>query len=270
MPDDIKKNIDSFILSLQGKGRYSFSLDEAQNSTHKTSIAVKRELDRLKGKGQLVAVRKGYYVIVPPEYRQRGLMPPELFIDPMMKWMDKPYYLGLLTAASMHGSAHQQPQEVFVITPKPALRNIEKKGYRIRYITNQNWIEEGVAQKKTDTGYINISSPELTVIDLVTFYKAAGGLNRVAAIIGELLDEINESRLKKLLQANIQTTTIQRLGYIVDVTHGYIKIAGAIKKVLDKKKTFWVNLHPGTDIQDDAYKNNDWKIIENITLETDL
>jgi hypothetical protein len=80
-----------------------------------------KALQRLKRKKESAMIRKGFYVIVPPEYRSRGVLPPVLFIADLMKFLNRNYYTGLLNAAAFYGAAHQQPQDFFVITTKPVL-----------------------------------------------------------------------------------------------------------------------------------------------------
>lgn len=46
----------------------------------------------------------------PADYRSWGVLPGELFIDGMMRALGREYYVSLLTAAAMHGAAHQAPQ----------------------------------------------------------------------------------------------------------------------------------------------------------------
>jgi predicted transcriptional regulator of viral defense system len=263
-------SIDQFLFELQANGRYSFSMEEALGRTSKTPTAAKREMDRLKQKGTVVAVRKGFYTIVPPEYSQAGLMPPELFIHPMMQWLNKPYYVGLLSAASLHGAAHQQPQELMVVIKKPALRSIQKKGYKVRFVTRNSWPEEGITEIKTDTGYINVSSPELTCIDLVSLHNIIGGLNRTLTVIQEMLSEVNTVRLNKLLQSEVQTVAIQRLGYIAEIVGAHQKLIQSIEYALKIRNTFWAPLLPGIPHNQGDRKNKQWKIIENTTLESDL
>jgi len=48
------------------------------------------------------------YVLVPLEYLHAGAPPPSWFIDDLMKAMERPYYVGLLSAAGIHGASHQQ------------------------------------------------------------------------------------------------------------------------------------------------------------------
>ena len=58
-------------------------------------------------------------MIVPLEYLHAGGPPPSLFIDDLMKAMERPYYVGLLSAAALHGASHQQPQEFQVFSDRP-------------------------------------------------------------------------------------------------------------------------------------------------------
>ncbi len=173
----------NFIYDLQAKGRYTFSLEEMKLKFQIEEEALKKSLNRLSKKGKIVSVRKGFYVIVPPEYASQALMPPPLFIDALMQYIQKPYYVGLLSAAALHGAAHQQPQEFQVVTAIPALRNINVKQNHLKFFTKRGFSESGITSLKTDTGYIKISGPELTMLDLIQFEQRIGGLNRVISVV---------------------------------------------------------------------------------------
>jgi hypothetical protein len=54
-----------------------------------------------------------------------------------MKFLKRPYYVGLLNAAAFYGAAHQQPQEYFVFTNFPPLRPTSKRGIKINYISKR-------------------------------------------------------------------------------------------------------------------------------------
>lgn len=68
-------------------------------------------VNRLAKHGAIASPARGFYVIVPPEYRALGCLPAEQFVPALMKRLGLPYYAGLLTAAQYHGAAHQRPQE---------------------------------------------------------------------------------------------------------------------------------------------------------------
>jgi predicted transcriptional regulator of viral defense system len=170
-------------------GRYGFPLSVLRkNFEEQTEVAIKSALKRLADKGKILSVYKGYYLILPPQYASKGMLPPALFLDTFMKFLERPYYVALLNAAAYHGASHQQPQEFFVVTNFPVLRPTNKKGLKINYISIQHIPEKLLAQRKTEAGYLNISNPALTATDLIQFEKRIGGLNRATTVLNELAE----------------------------------------------------------------------------------
>lgn len=206
--------LEDFLRYTRSKGVYSFTLDNLKKTFPTTSYkTLKQSLYRLKLKNEISLIRHGFYVIIPPEYSKVRTLPPYLFIDDLMKSLHKNYYVGLFSAAALHGSAHQQPMEFSVITNKPAPRNISK--LKIRFLAKNLIPTCGIVKKSTPAGYINVSSPELTVLDLL---QNAGklGLNHVLTVIYELLPEIKVKNLKNSLDNYDNSTTIQRLGFVLE------------------------------------------------------
>ncbi|MDR0795758.1 MAG: type IV toxin-antitoxin system AbiEi family antitoxin, partial [Tannerella sp.] len=136
---------------------------------------LRQVLYRLKKKNEIIQIRQGFYVIIPPEYSKQGIIPPYLYIDDLMKSLDKPYYVGLLSAAALHGAAHQQPTGYTVITQSPAPRSIDK--FKVLFFSKKEFLRDGIVQRKTPAGYINVSSPELTALDFFD-YNHKFGINR--------------------------------------------------------------------------------------------
>ncbi|HNG76726.1 MAG TPA: type IV toxin-antitoxin system AbiEi family antitoxin domain-containing protein, partial [Candidatus Obscuribacter sp.] len=62
-------SISKYIDGLQARGQYWFSYQMLEAETEKTAKAVERSLSRLREHGTIASPRKGFYVIVPPEYR---------------------------------------------------------------------------------------------------------------------------------------------------------------------------------------------------------
>ncbi len=181
------QSLESWVEELLSTGRYTFSLSTLRESfPDQSDTATKFALKRLSDKGKILSIYKGYYLIIPPQYTARGILPPSLFLDSLMKFLQRPYYLGLLNAASYHGASHQQPQEFFVVTNFPVLRATQKKGMRINYISTNKIPASLIEQKKTEAGYLNISSPALTVADLIQFENRIGGIYRAAPVINNL------------------------------------------------------------------------------------
>lgn len=249
-------------------GRNAFSLERAKNELAQHSeIAIKRSLNRLSRKGKIVSVHKGYYVIVTPQYSSRGILPPALFIDGLMRYLERPYYIGLLNAAAFNGAAHQVPQEFFVFTTFPAMRPTVKKGIRINYITRKEIPKNLLEERKTETGTVKLSSPELTAADLLQHSKRIGGLNRVVEVLSELADAIRIEKLNKDFIQFVPAAVIQRFGYLLETAIGAEPIAEALYRSADLKreKFFPVPLSP-TGMKRGFRVETRWKIIVNRSI----
>jgi predicted transcriptional regulator of viral defense system len=68
--------LSEFVQNLAAKGHVSFSFEDVQKLKSSSPIAVKAALRRLQKKGDVAMPYRGFYVIVPPEYRAAGCLPP--------------------------------------------------------------------------------------------------------------------------------------------------------------------------------------------------
>ena len=84
------------------------TVDEAAKVTGASMVAVRSALRRMVLKKRAFSPARGLFVFVQPEYRSWGVVPLEWFVDPMMKHLDRLYYVGVLSAAELHGAAHQR------------------------------------------------------------------------------------------------------------------------------------------------------------------
>ena len=259
--------LEDFLRIVRAHGRYSFTLEELKKEFDLPYPTIKQSLYRLKVKTRIAQIRQGFYVIVPPEYSSLEILPTTMFIDSMMRYLDKPYYVGLLSAAAMHGAAHQQPMTDYIVTQTPAPRNISNKKLKIIFFAKKTLLNEGVIQKKTPAGYINVSSPELTAFDLLENIHTFG-INRIATVLQELYEEMRPSRLSKIAKLIDNKTNIQRLGYILDTVVKNEKLANSLNKVLSKTSFSPAPLSPQKGRKGQI--DNKWKIIINMQIESDL
>ncbi len=108
--------VKNYINKLQSYEEYSFSIEEimltivnlsSDNNSNTSEFykrklsQVKKELTRLVTKKQIVNLRKGYYLIIPPRYSQQGgRLPIQLYVEKLFnKYLKRDYYLGYFTAA---------------------------------------------------------------------------------------------------------------------------------------------------------------------------
>lgn len=252
-------------------GRYSFSKEALQSELPEYSdIAVKRALNRLSIKGKVLSISKGYYLIIPPQYASNGILPPHLYLDAFMKYLDRPYYLGLLNAAVFFGSAHQKPQEYYVFTSFPVLRPTKKKGTKINYVSIKDIPEKLLKKQKTEAGYLQISNEVLTACDLIQYEKRIGGINRAVAVLLELTEVIRvESFTPELLQ-HTHVTALQRLGYLLEEVCQNKLLSNALYEALQKqgRQLFRIPLKPGKRTKGYSSANR-WNVIVNVQIETD-
>ncbi|MEI7812645.1 MAG: type IV toxin-antitoxin system AbiEi family antitoxin [Ignavibacteria bacterium] len=268
--EKIYNYLENHLSEIQAKGKLFFLMNDLKKAFPEySSNALQMNIKRLSKKNKVRFLMKGFYLIISPEYYYRKVLPPELFIDPLFKSLGRSYYLGLLSASVLHGASHQQAMESYVFINKPALRQTNTEGIKINYIVKSNTPQFGIEKRKTETGYINISGPELTAVDLVEFQNWIGGLNRASTVLHELSEEMSSEKLKAVLQNDFSFSVLQRLGYILDCVLKREELSSVIKTYLKDKKIFRVPLK--TNSKKEGFPVHPfWKIIENHKIETDF
>lgn len=261
--------LEKYLHELQSEGVYSFTLEEIKNRFLVTPEAIKKSLQRLKLKNRIARIRYGFYVIIPPEYSAAGILPTTFYIEKLMNFLQRDYYAGLLSAAMLHGVSHQQPQRFFIMTHKPYLRDIENDKVRIKFPIKKSWVSNDIISMKTETGYIKVSTPEMTALDLVLYHDIAGGFNRVVTLLDELAEFIDGHKLVNTTKRFGQISTIQRLGYLLDNVLSRKEKSNQLYDWLKDQVFFPVLLRPGT-YHRNMKVNNRWKVIKNVTPKSDL
>lgn len=265
------QKIRDWILNLPKKGRVAFSLDEVTTQfPQMTEINKRTSLWRMVEAGKIQSVWKGFYVVIPVEYELKGSVPPIVYIDYLMKYLNRKYYIGLLNAAAFHGASHQQSQELTIVTDNDSYRNKHKNGVKINFIGKKSIPSTYIQQKTTKTGYVNVSSPELTAMDLVFCQHEIGGLSRAATVLEELAEELDFNKVNSDFFSFFPSTTVQRLGYILDEILGYKDVAETLyKKVSQTGLSFRKSLlKPENDVGQAEY-NKQWRLVINEEIEID-
>ena len=258
----------NYIKQLLSFEEYSFSLNELQQALNRNETSIRSELSRLVNKREVVNLRKGYYLIIPPRYSFSGKLPIQLYGEKLFRYLNKNYYLGFYTAAKIYGASHQQVQRDYVMTSTPKLNDISKNTFDIRFFTTSHWPDKNILTKKADAGTFKISTPGLTALDLIHHQTKLGGLNRMLATIEELEEEINEHDLAELLSWYPNTSALQRFGFLVEEIGGNEEHLEQIFDQLKSKKYFPVLLSPNSQQKPGSVYNR-WKVDVNIKLESD-
>lgn len=256
----------TFVGSLQSSGRYVFTRDEALKALRVSPIALKNAFWRLAKAGRVVSPRRGFYVIVPLEYRAAGSVPPSWFVRDLMAYLGRPYYVGLLSAAALHGAAHQSPQVFQVITDRP-LRPIEVGSARVRFVKKAHLARTPTVGIKTPTGEIRVSSPEATALDLVRYPEHAGYLSNVATLLTELAERLDPKALVCAAEADGEPAYAQRLGYLLDRV-GRGEVAAPLAEWIRSKAPGVTRLRPDRPATG-AARDARWRVAVNEEVEAD-
>ena len=259
----------NYIKQLLSIEEYSFSLDELIENLDKSEISIKSELSRLKSKNEIINIRKSFYIIITPRYSSVKKLPIQLYCEKLFRYLNRNYYLALFTAAKIHGASHQQIQKDYIITEIPKYNDIQKKTIDIRFFTTSNWASKNIQLKRADAGIYKISTPALTIVDLINHQTKLGGINRIISVIEELLEELEKTDLVELLSWYKQKSTLQRFGYLLEELQVDEVFQDLVFKKLQKTNFFPVLLSPKSN-EKPGSSNNKWKVDVNVKLESDV
>jgi predicted transcriptional regulator of viral defense system len=210
--------------------------------------------------------RRGFFVIVPLEHSTSGAPPASWFVDELMKFHRAPYYVGLLSAAALHGAAHQQPQELQILT-NLQLRPTAAGRVRLRFFKKKATSLTPIEEMRTQTGTMRVSTPEATALDLVRYETSLGGLSAVATVLSELVERIDAKRLLDAAKVEVELSVVQRTGYLLDRV-GARKKTEALSRWLTTRRPHVVLLRPGKGPRRGKVVTR-WAVIPNETIEVD-
>lgn len=196
-------------------GRSHFTTDEAVATLVGSVPTVRAALRRLKAKGEIADPHRGFYVIVPPEYRRLGGLPADHFVPDLMRHLGEQYYVALLSAAELHGAAHQRPQG-FQVMVKSNHRSLECGEVRVQFVARHDLERTPVIERNTPRGTMRVASAEATALELVGYADQCGGLDNVASVLSELVEAVDPKKLVAAA-ALCPIAWVQRLGYLLDV-----------------------------------------------------
>ncbi|KTD83105.1 type IV toxin-antitoxin system AbiEi family antitoxin [Legionella waltersii] len=259
----------NFVNHLATQGQHYFTTDDMIQALNSSQINAWSLIRRLEKKGMIATPYQGFHVIIPPEFQRLGCLPPDQFIPDLMNHLQIPYYVGLVSAAQYYGASHQQAQVFQVIVPKNRTK-IRCGNVRIEFIARKNITDMPTKNFNTPKGYVSVSTPEATALDLANYPIHCGGLNNVVTILEELAEQIEPEALMKLTNQLHTTPQWQRLGFLFEVTQ-LEELAEVIENSLKKRSFRAVALVSKLAAQRNEMPfNKRWKIIENETIESDL
>ena len=253
------------IAELAADGRYHFSTADMRSALGVSAAATRLALSRLARKGLIASPARGFYVILPPEYRRLGCLPADQFVPALMERLKQPYYAALLSAAQYHGAAHHRPQ-AFQVALAGNRRPISCGAVGVSFITRKRVAEVAVQSFNTPRGTILVSSVEATAVDLVGYEKRVGGLDQVATMLSEFAERIDPD----LLAIAARTAPVpwaQRLGYLLELIGAVDKTAPLKAHVQQRARDIAPLLPAGP--RDRTPRAVDWRLYINTEVEAE-
>jgi predicted transcriptional regulator of viral defense system len=269
-PEEPATKARQYVDGLAASGRHFFELSDARKALSVSHAAAKMALLRLSKQGVITSPARGFYAVVPPEYRSLGCLPAEQFVPALMAALGVKYYAGLLTAAQYHGAAHQRPQAFQVLLERPRLP-IACGNVRVAFVTRRRLSDVPVQSVNTPRGFLVVSTPEATALDLVGYVHRVGGLDNVATVLSELAAKLDPGKL-----AAAATTApvpwAQRLGYLMDLVGASGKAAPLRNHVRQRAREsvpLLVNTL-GSSGPRSVPRSGEWKLFINARVEPEL
>jgi len=259
------RTLSNWVEQLQSQGRYTFTRSEVEARPGQSPIAAQSALRRLRQQQRVVSPRRGFHVVVPPEYRAAGSPPASWFVDDLMRHLGQPYYVSLLSAAALHGAAHQQPLVFQVVTAMPT-RAMHAGRVTIRFWMAGNAEQMPVIEAQTETGTMRLATPETTAFDLVRYPSGAGQLSNAATVLSELAERLDPKALLGIAPL-VRLPDVQRLGYLLDAV-GERRRTGPLAAWLEARGPRVVPLRRGAVRGVEV--NARWKVVPDGELELDL
>ena len=265
MPTSRRVKLSTWVERLQSQGRYTFTRSEVEAGSGQSPVAAQSALRRLRRQGRIVSPRRGFHVVVPAEYRAAGAPPASWFIDDLMRHLGQPYYVSLLSAASLHGAAHQQPMVFQVVTATPT-RAVRAGRVAIRFWMASNAEQMPATELRTETGIMRVATPETVAFDLVRYQSGAGQLSNAATVLAELAERLDPKALVAIAPL-VRLPDVQRLGYLLDAVGQQRRtgpLAGWLEARGHRVAPLRSGVAPGADV------DTRWKVAVNDALELDL
>jgi predicted transcriptional regulator of viral defense system len=254
-------SLPEFIDKKQKEGYYWFNAQEYLRLAKINKYAFHCSVSRLARQKRVVHMVKNFYVILPLEYQDRGMIPLRWCIDALMKHLSLPYYVSVLTAASLLGFADQQWQSLQVMVNKQQI--LSRSRSYIQYLVKNNIVDCLFRKEKCETGSFNIAKKETLAFDLIDYRSVCGSLKNVVTVLYKMGHELDANQLAAIA-LHYPKTVRQRLGYLLDFVGEDCKTV-ALYEELSHRKINYITLSSHNDAI--GLKNKKWHILINENLD---
>ena len=219
---------------LTAQGRCFASSEELCALLGVAPAVLPSSLRRAVARGDFVKVCRGGWAARDDRCRQLGSGLPDLerYVDDMMEHLGHRYYLGFNAAALLYGVAHRYFTTTVVVTSSRTVhrsraqieaRHSGRAGTRVVYMHAAEPHRRGMNRRRMPEAFyghdtfVNYSTPEVTLLDMVQRPDLAGGLDQVATVACGLVEHgLLDSEILASQALTYPATVRQRAGHILD------------------------------------------------------
>jgi hypothetical protein len=248
----------------QARGEWVVSIEHLVQLADLTPLAARRQLERLAPGVLRLPGRPSTYLLVPPEHRARGAPPAIMWLDAYFRVRGQPYYLGLLSAAALHGSSRQAVQVTQVLTTAP-MRSMTLGRVHVDFYVKSKLAGTPLAALAGMPAPLAISSAEATALDLMTFSHNIGGVRRVGELISGMKGSMSVTGLRGALRAESHTAVKQRLGFLLSVL-GFDRMADETRRSLPDRLAPALLQTQAPKARHPGIPTEPWMVIDNVGL----
>lgn len=241
------RSLSAVLEAAERSGRLNVRTDELRLALPGVGAeALRQALHRQQRRGRLVRLSRGsdHWVIVPLQYAEAGAPPLEVWLDRYLrKTLGIEYYVALLSAAETYGAS---PYGVMVTQVMVAerRRSISVGRHKVVFLTRSRIGQMPTRWHRTPDGRFQVSTPELTALELVERAKRLGGIARVREVLRPLWRSCAAGGLVAALEALDDTPNAQRLGALL-AADGHIALARRTARWLGGRPMRLVPLEAG-------------------------
>jgi predicted transcriptional regulator of viral defense system len=243
------------------EGRVTTTQAEIRDRTGSSVGSVRIAVAEAQRRHFLFSPVRGLYVLVPPQYRRQGTVPADWFLDDLCRHLDRNYYLGYLSAAARHGSAHQAPQ----VTQTVVERRVADRALgpiQLRFYTDVHMSQWAVTSVTGPTGSLRVATAETCALDLAETPERGGGVGNIVTVLGGLTLDAE----KLALQAERRPrAAIRRLGLLLEYAAASVALDALVEiAAAERSRTL---LDPKGPPHGPFDKR--WHVVMNTTVEPD-
>ncbi|MDX3928929.1 MAG: type IV toxin-antitoxin system AbiEi family antitoxin [Shinella sp.] len=180
---------------------------------------LRKAVYRQQERGRLVGLSQGsqHWLIVPLQHANAGAPPLEAWLHQYMsKTLATPYYVAMLSAAETYGASPYAVMVTQVMVPERR-RSITVGRHQVSFHTRTRIERMPTRWHETPDGRFKVSTPELTVLDIIQHMATLGGIGRVREVLRGMWAHCAEGGFSEALDALQNAPIAQRLGVLMEL-----------------------------------------------------